>query len=207
VPPEPRQPSKRTKRPAPGVVTSASGGKSAVGSRKVPPKKRPRGANKTTSNKQADPEVEVELDEDGNVIDPDEPRYCLCNRVSFGTMICCDNADVSRTESTPSSEPSDITTAITTTTPIPTATPAHHNTRSTRSNKRRKVMHDDDDDDDGHKKLTGSRAQNCKQEWFHLDCVGLSGIPARTTKWYCPECRVALNIGGRGEVTSRGVKL
>ncbi|KAK8021472.1 PHD-finger domain-containing protein [Apiospora arundinis] len=142
VPPEPRQPSKRTKRPAPGVVTSASGGKSAVGSRKVPPKKRPRGPNKnTTSNKQVEPEVEVELDEDGNVIDPEEPRYCLCNRVSFGTMIQCDNVD------------------------------------------------------------------NCKQEWFHLECVGLTAIPARTTKWYCPECRVALNIGGRGEVTSRGVKL
>lgn len=198
VPPEPRQPSKRTKRPAPGIVTSASGGKSAVGSRKVPPKKRPRGPNKTTSNKQVEPEAEVELDEDGNVIDPEEARYCLCNRVSFGTMICCDNADVSRTESTSSSVPSDITTAIPTT-PIPTASPARHNTRS---NKRREVIHDD-----GHKKLTGPRIQNCKQEWFHLECVGLTGIPARTTKWYCPECRVALNIGGRGEVTSRGVKL
>lgn len=40
-------------------------------------------------------EVEVEIDDDGNVIDPDEPRYCLCNRVSFGTMIQCDNVDVS----------------------------------------------------------------------------------------------------------------
>lgn len=192
VPPEPRQPSKRTKRPAPGVVTSASGGKSAVGSRKVPPKKRPRGPNKTTSNKQVEPENEVELDEDGNVIDPEEPRYCLCNRVSFGTMIQCDNVDVSRTEST-SSEPSYSTS------PSPTATPASH---STRSNKRRKqAMHESSH------KLTVPRTQNCKQEWFHLECVGLSAIPARTTKWYCPECRVALNIGGRGEVTSRGVKL
>ncbi|KAK6841385.1 hypothetical protein PG987_002245 [Apiospora arundinis] len=195
VPPEPRQPSKRTKRPAPGVVTSASGGKSAVGSRKVPPKKRPRGPNKnTTSNKQVEPEVEVELDEDGNVIDPEEPRYCLCNRVSFGTMIQCDNVDVSRTKNT-SSDSSDLATI---TTPNPTATPA---SRSTRSNKRRKAVHNNSH------KLTGSRTQNCKQEWFHLECVGLTAIPARTTKWYCPECRVALNIGGRGEVTSRGVKL
>jgi hypothetical protein len=35
----------------------------------------------------------VEVDDEGNIIDPDEPRYCLYNRVSFGTMICCDNND------------------------------------------------------------------------------------------------------------------
>jgi hypothetical protein len=34
--------------------------------------------------------------------------------------------------------------------------------------------------------------QNCKQEWFHLECVGLEDIPARTTKWYCPDCRKLL---------------
>ena len=49
--------------------------------------------------------------------------------------------------------------------------------------------------------------QNCKQEWFHLDCVGLSDIPARTTKWYCPECRKLLGIGEKGEVNARGVKM
>lgn len=26
-------------------------------------------------------------------LDPNEPRYCLCNRVSFGNMVCCDNDD------------------------------------------------------------------------------------------------------------------
>jgi hypothetical protein len=40
-------------------------------------------------------EVYEEVDDEGNVIDPDEPRYCLCNRVSFGTMIGCENNDVS----------------------------------------------------------------------------------------------------------------
>ena len=25
--------------------------------------------------------------------DPSEPTYCFCNRVSFGEMIACDNAD------------------------------------------------------------------------------------------------------------------
>ena len=30
-------------------------------------------------------------------IDPDEPTYCLCQQVSFGEMIGCDNDDVSQT--------------------------------------------------------------------------------------------------------------
>ncbi|KAI2470443.1 hypothetical protein F4781DRAFT_180293 [Annulohypoxylon bovei var. microspora] len=164
--PELRQPSKRTKRPAPGVVTTNSGGTSAVGKRKAAPRKKAIGKKEKGANQQ---EVEGEVDDDGNVIDPDEPRYCLCNGVSFGTMIQCDNVDVSadKTTSTP-----------------------------TRGVKRRRV-----------KKLTEPRVQNCKQEWFHLACVGLSEIPARTTKWYCPECRILLNIGGRGEVNSRGVKM
>jgi len=28
-------------------------------------------------------------------IDPNEPKFCLCNQVSFGQMIGCDNPDVS----------------------------------------------------------------------------------------------------------------
>jgi hypothetical protein len=27
-------------------------------------------------------------------IDPNEPTYCICNKVSFGEMIACDNDDV-----------------------------------------------------------------------------------------------------------------
>jgi hypothetical protein len=27
-------------------------------------------------------------------IDPNEPTYCTCNRVSFGEMVGCDNPDV-----------------------------------------------------------------------------------------------------------------
>jgi len=27
--------------------------------------------------------------------DPNEPRYCLCNQVSYGDMVACDNEDVS----------------------------------------------------------------------------------------------------------------
>jgi inhibitor of growth protein 3 len=28
--------------------------------------------------------------------DPNEPRYCICNNVSYGEMIACDNEDVSK---------------------------------------------------------------------------------------------------------------
>ena len=53
-------------------------------------------------------------------IDPDEPTYCLCDQVSYGEMIGCDN---------------DL----------------------------------------------------CPIEWFHFNCVQLSGKPKG--KWFCPKCR------------------
>jgi hypothetical protein len=91
--PEVKQPGKRTKRPAPGVVsTTSSGGNSAVGKRKAAPKKKARATKKDKG--QVTEEME-DVDDEGNPIDPNEPRYCLCNRVSFGTMIQCDNVDVS----------------------------------------------------------------------------------------------------------------
>lgn len=170
-----RPASKRAgKRPAPGVISRTnSGGNSAVGTRKAAPRKKQSaaagsrtagGGNKKEKEVAATPvethggTAEVEVDDEGNVIDPEEPRYCLCNRVSFGTMIQCDNVDVS-------------------------------NPGSGRGEK---------------EMLMGK--QQCKQEWFHLECVGLEDIPARTTKWYCPDCRKALKIGERGEVSARGVR-
>jgi len=33
--------------------------------------------------------------------DPNEPRYCLCNDVSYGDMVGCDNEDVSRSSRVP----------------------------------------------------------------------------------------------------------
>ncbi|KAG5972586.1 hypothetical protein E4U58_006401 [Claviceps cyperi] len=138
--PELKQPAKRAKRPAPGVVsTTNSGGSSAVGTRKAAPKKKARATKKEKGQQGLEAEME-EVDDEGQPIDPEEPRYCLCNRVSFGTMIQCDNLD------------------------------------------------------------------HCEREWFHLECVGLEDIPARTTKWYCPDCRKVLNIGERGEVNARGVR-
>ncbi|KAK0748677.1 hypothetical protein B0T21DRAFT_398711 [Apiosordaria backusii] len=102
-----RPASKRAgKRPAPGVISRTnSGGNSAVGTRKAAPRKKQSAAAGSRTGNKKEKEVatpvessahgaEVEVDDEGNVIDPDEPRYCLCNRVSFGTMIQCDNIDV-----------------------------------------------------------------------------------------------------------------
>lgn len=48
----------------------------------------------------ASPAVEVSAQNnevtDGEwTYDPNEPRYCLCNQVSYGDMVACDNEDVS----------------------------------------------------------------------------------------------------------------
>ena len=161
---------KRAKRPAPGVVsTTSSGGNSAVGKRKAAPRKKAR-AQRKEKGQQIEVEME-EVDDEGNPIDPEEPRYCLCNGVSFGTMIQCDNTDVSACC-------------------VSSSQFAHFRPLCTIS----KVAN------------IYSVIQNCKGEWFHLECVNLEDIPARTTKWYCPDCRVALNIGEKGEVSARGVK-
>lgn len=97
--PEPplRQPGKRTKRPAPGIIsrTNSGGNNSAITKRKAAPKKSKRGAQKKERGQTAEAEAEVEVDEEGNVIDPNEARYCFCNRVSFGTMVMCENDSVS----------------------------------------------------------------------------------------------------------------
>jgi hypothetical protein len=47
-----------------------------------------------------EPSNELQIvDEHGEPVnwqdDPNEPRYCLCNQVSYGEMVGCDNDDVS----------------------------------------------------------------------------------------------------------------
>lgn len=37
------------------------------------------------------PSLNVEID---MPVDPNEPTYCFCKRVSFGEMVGCDNSDV-----------------------------------------------------------------------------------------------------------------
>ena len=187
--PESRPPSRRTKRPAPGIVsTTSSGGSAAVGKRKAAPRKKAR----TTRREKGQPaEEEMEdVDDEGNPIDPDEPRYCLCNRVSFGTMIQCDNVDV-RSNSTTTATSATTTTSLSSTYRNPeTPTSLSFPKKNSRISASTLLTH----------------RQSCKQEWFHLECVGLDNIPARTTKWYCPDCRKLLNIGEKGEVSARGVR-
>ena len=95
--------SRRSKRPAPGPVTNSQEGGAAVsvGKRKNAPRKRGTAAAANAAKKVAegnvkDKEEEIKAEDDatGEEIDPDEPRYCLCSDVSFGTMICCENTDV-----------------------------------------------------------------------------------------------------------------
>jgi len=49
----------------------------------------------------SDPGVGTDVNIDANAenpdwtYDPNEPRYCICNQVSYGDMVACDNEDVS----------------------------------------------------------------------------------------------------------------
>ncbi|KAK5008137.1 hypothetical protein LTR28_004389, partial [Elasticomyces elasticus] len=71
------------RRPAPGLVRPDEDGstKIVVGRRAGKPKK---------GEKQMPEQILTDVLEP---IDPDEPRYCVCNDVSWGTMIACDNDD------------------------------------------------------------------------------------------------------------------
>lgn len=85
---------RRRKRPAPGPVSANKDGGAAVsyGRRKSKPTKK-----RSSAGKEIKVEGDYRIDEDGVLeeIDPNEPRYCLCGDVSFGTMICCENSEVS----------------------------------------------------------------------------------------------------------------
>jgi hypothetical protein len=157
-------PKRRSKRPAPGIVTSsAADGQSAKGvvsQRKAAPRRAataaaaaasashtssrrhdankrssssthatlgtvpedsvPTASNTTSSSSAAAAAAAAAVDDD---VAPNEPTYCLCGDVSWGTMIACDNEE------------------------------------------------------------------ECEGgEWFHLECVGLTSLPPRRGKWFCPEC-------------------
>uniref|UniRef100_A0A8W7PR29 Inhibitor of growth protein n=1 Tax=Anopheles coluzzii TaxID=1518534 RepID=A0A8W7PR29_ANOCL len=47
----------------------------------------------TTSAAAAEPAASVDQAPEGEWFDPNEPRYCLCNQVSYGDMVACDNED------------------------------------------------------------------------------------------------------------------
>jgi hypothetical protein len=127
----------RKKLPQGVLQVEENGTKVIVGKSKAASKKKKKTEVKDEA---ATPVVEDEM------IDPDEPRYCICGDVSHGTMIACDNEAVS-----PSPRPS--TTRILT------------------------------------------ELHKCELEWFHLECVGLTELPGRRAKWYCPICRDKLKKG------------
>ncbi|KAI7003374.1 hypothetical protein KC355_g9252, partial [Hortaea werneckii] len=137
------KPARRSKRPAPGILArdrEDGDAKVGVSKRKAAPRKRgatasnSRAASANANNSQHQLQQQQQqpssasLEAPDEYVDPDEPRYCICSDVSWGTMIACDNDD-------------------------------------------------------------------CEKEWFHLSCVGLSDLPPRRTKWYCPDCRKKLKVG------------
>ncbi|XPS67713.1 hypothetical protein M3J09_000015 [Ascochyta lentis] len=117
--PGPTRVSLRKKPPPKGEVSSAENGQKTVTN-----VKRSQGSK---HGKRKKPE-----DQPGHVddVDSDEERYCICDDVSYGQMISCDN--------------------------------------------------------------------NCDKEWFHFECVGMTQMPARRAKWYCPDCREALGTDAFG---------
>ena len=103
------------KQPAGGAEKKDTGG--GAGSRAAAVQENPKRGSKKAPEKErsTSPPDLANVD-----IDPDEPTYCLCDQVSYGEMIGCDN---------------DL----------------------------------------------------CPIEWFHFNCVQLSGKPKG--KWFCPKCR------------------
>lgn len=95
---------RRSKRPAPGPVTSSQDGGAAVSQvrRKNAPRRKGTAAAAHARKQAEDADYAREKEEEaraeeeaaGEDIDPDEPRYCVCGDVSFGTMICCENNEV-----------------------------------------------------------------------------------------------------------------
>ena len=61
---------------------------------KVTKAEKPKATARRKTNEVLAPDARVLNVDIDMPIDPNEPTYCLCNRVSFGEMVGCDNADV-----------------------------------------------------------------------------------------------------------------
>jgi hypothetical protein len=78
------------------VTSSQDGGAAvSVGKRKNAPRKRAGAGAANAAKKEAEDANKVE-EEVGEEIDPNEPTYCVCGDVSYGTMVKCENENVSR---------------------------------------------------------------------------------------------------------------
>jgi hypothetical protein len=92
----PRSATRRSRRPVPGVITGGDNESAKVGvsRRKSAPKKKAASSSKphtptTTTAGMATLSLAGQVDEEEP--DPSEPRYCVCDDISWGTMIACDN--------------------------------------------------------------------------------------------------------------------
>ncbi|MDI1486902.1 MAG: hypothetical protein OHK93_006164 [Ramalina farinacea] len=96
---------RRSKRPMPGTLVQSDEGSAAItrGKRTKPPKKHASVLTNVAGNtprrrssmKDQGMESQVEEQAAGEIIDPNEPTFCLCGDVSWGEMIGCDDEDVS----------------------------------------------------------------------------------------------------------------
>ncbi|KAF2721182.1 hypothetical protein K431DRAFT_285020 [Polychaeton citri CBS 116435] len=95
---------RRSRRPAPGLVTAGDGESAKVSSskRKAAPRKKAQqqqqqqqlaSSSSTALSSQVSKLPHLDGTEEPEPIDPNEPRYCVCGDVSWGTMIACDNED------------------------------------------------------------------------------------------------------------------
>ncbi|GIZ39652.1 hypothetical protein CKM354_000302700 [Cercospora kikuchii] len=84
---------RRSKRPPPGVITSNDddSAKATISQRKAAPNRRRGQGGKKDPTTPADQLGSSATEAPEEYIDPDEPRYCICGDVSWGTMIACDN--------------------------------------------------------------------------------------------------------------------
>ena len=99
-------------------------------------------------------------------LDPDEPTYCLCNQVSFGEMIGCDNEEV-RLFMLKRLDEADM------------EDPQSHPTQCCLQAMNIWVLQCPIE-------WFLSPPIQCPIEWFHFQCVGLTSKPKG--KWYCPQC-------------------
>ncbi len=73
------------------ISTDAEGAKVGLSRRQAAPNRKKGSGGGRASGGTVVPEPILE--EPVEIIDLDEPRYCLCGDVSWGTMIACDNED------------------------------------------------------------------------------------------------------------------
>ncbi|XP_065344575.1 inhibitor of growth protein 1 [Cloeon dipterum] len=74
-------------------VKSSSAGNSSTASnnQRKPTKKKKRKVKQEKDQKQSKRQHQQDDSPQELPIDPDEPTYCLCDQISYGEMICCDN--------------------------------------------------------------------------------------------------------------------